>query len=87
MHRFLDSMGVGVGVGCEEALQAHLRTFGSFLPPGQPAQSTGLLQQTTPGRVLPSSLMPTLGLHLQTCLYRVGKAIFQPTQLLDINSR
>ena len=61
-------------------------------PPSRPhrdrrPRAPALPQQTTPGRVLPSSLVPTPGLRLQTCLYRVGKAIFQPTQLLDINSR
>lgn len=47
MHRFLDSMGVGVGVGGGGMRGSPpgtciSRTFGSFLPPGLPAQSTGL---------------------------------------------
>lgn len=46
MHRFLDSMGVGVGVGAGGMRGSPpsiciVRTFGSFLPPGQAAQSAG----------------------------------------------
>lgn len=75
-------------MGCEEALQPHViaRTFGRSLPPGQPPGALGFVQRSTPGSVLPSSLTPTLGLHLQACLYCVGKAVFHLTQLLDVNS-